>query len=147
MSKLISKEQWAEILEGFIKLRVVIRTFKYKGHILKVQPIIHKERHIHWQVLINNDAKKEWIEGNTDAMPISEDVWHKRTTSKYKATAKKSFIKRVGIRRAKKLHPDLDEIFVVYSPGFTSPRTLLNQFKKLEGLELIDNEEVPTNEQ
>ncbi len=140
----ISKEKWADIEKELASLFVNMK-FEYKGFELAVQRQRHSESKTALVVYINGEIKGGWslTEDDCEDRPeILKDVWKLTTKAKYKAEFIKKINKIFGKRRAKKDYPDLHERHEYYLPYFAKASVLVRQFKKLEGITLIEKNSV-----
>lgn len=95
-------------------------------------------------VYIDGQWKGLWMTPDKDPVygPIVTQVWRKRTRKLYPPTQRQKLVKSVGVRRAKKLFPNLDKTIEHWVPDFNTAKSLVRQFRKVDGLELA--EEVQT---
>lgn len=136
----ISKEQWQKLEEQMTYDYVDIK-LKYKGFELSVQRVRTAENKTALAVYINGSYKISWglINREIDDRPtILIDVWKRRTMARHKPKFIKDIEKIYGKRRAKKEFPDLHDRVEYYEPVFSKASVLCRQFKKLEGLELVE---------
>lgn len=128
------KEQLTEELKGFLPRA----EFRIDGHNIAVQKVRVSENKTALAVYI--DGKVEWKNvGVTDnkAPDIVTKVWRKRSHSLYKPTQIKRIEKAWGKRRAKQEFPNLHKTSEYYDPTFNTASTLVRQFAKLEGIEVV----------
>jgi hypothetical protein len=134
---MISKEQWTGIeneLAGFYPHM----KFKYLGREISINRVKIKEGRFDLAVYI--DGVICWgnaIPSSDSFDPIVKDVWRERKKAIYSPKKKAAIIKNFGKRKAKQYFDNLDEVLVFYDPTFISAKSLVRQFKKLEGLEVV----------
>lgn len=136
----INKAQWQKLEEEMTYGYVDIK-FKYKGYELSVQRVRTSESKSVLAVYINGHYKISWglIDRECEDRPsVITEVWKQRSMAKYKAKDIKVFEKIWGKRQAKKKFPDLHDRHSWYEPAFPKASVLCRQFKKLEGLELVE---------
>lgn len=143
MSKQISKELWQKIEEEMASGWVGVK-FGYKGHEISVSRVSESESKTCLQVYIDGIIKGEWISFSAEnsvsdkAPEVLTDVWCQKSKSIYSPSEKAKLIKMYGKRAVKKAFPNLDNKTIYYVPHFSKASVLCRQYKKLEGLELID---------
>ncbi len=136
----ITKEQWKELEERMTHGYVDIR-FSYQGFALSVQRVRASESKSVLVVYINGSYRANWglMDREVKDRPsILTDVWKLRSMARYNAKQIKGIEKLWGKRRAKKEYPDLHERYSWYEPAFPKASVLCRQFKKLEGLQLVE---------
>ena len=132
----INNDQWQDIEEhlrsGFTPVR-----FKLDGHNISVKRGFVSESRTALVVFINGlvELKHSGISG--DSPDIVKKVWRKRSQAKHKEAFKQKIIKIYGKRGAKKAWPGLDDRIEYFYPTYTTAKSLVRQFKKLQGIELI----------
>lgn len=139
----ITNAQWQKLEEKMVYGYVDIK-FQYKGYELSVQRMRTSESKSVLVVYINGSYKPSWgmIDREVQDRPsIITDVWKQRSMARYKVKDIKTFEKIWGKRKAKKEIPDLHGRHSWFEPAFPKASILCRQFKKLKGLELIDNSE------
>ena len=132
----ISKEQWIEIekhLAGFFGSVI----FKYGEYEITVTRGRVSESKTSLVVYVDDAIKGGWFIEDKERPSCIPDVWRKRTRAKYTAKSIKDAEKVWGKRRAKKEMPELYEKTEYHTCDFTTAKSLVRQYKKLEGLELI----------
>ncbi|MGR5271330.1 hypothetical protein ACPV4S_05830 [Vibrio alginolyticus] len=137
----ISKDQWQKLEEQMTSGYVDIK-FKYKGFELSIQRVRTSESKSALAVYINGSYKLSWgLIGREceDRPSILTEVWKQRSMAKYKPKEIKEIEKVWGKRKAKKDFPDLYDRHTWYEPVFPKASVLCRQFKKLEGLELVED--------
>jgi hypothetical protein len=148
MTEAITKQQWEEIESKLQDLLATVK-FRYKGHELTVQKSFRSENQMALYVYIDGIFKGDWAfldyptgnEARSDREPppaIIRDVWRKQTKALYSPQRKQKMIKAVGKRRAYEMLPKLDEKRILYWPDFPKAKTLVRQFRKLEGITLVE---------
>ncbi len=143
----ISNEQWTEI-EETLKHQYGRIEFTHGEREIVVARVPTNEGKSNIVVFIDGNMNFSWgrppIEGmfdNADFKPEIIPYWRKRSKALYSAKDKKEVIGLWGKRRAYKKYPDLDNRYEWYDPMFTTAKSLVSQFKKLEGLQLVPKEE------
>ncbi|HIF5850995.1 TPA: hypothetical protein ACX3E9_000267 [Vibrio parahaemolyticus] len=137
----ISKDQWAELEEKMTYGYVDIK-FKYKGFELSIQRVRTSESKSVLVVYINGSYKLSWglIDRESEDRPsILTEVWKQRSMAIYKPKEIKEIEKVWGKRQAKKDFPNLHGRHTWYDPAFPKASVLCRRFKKLEGLELVED--------
>ncbi|EHK1074265.1 TPA: hypothetical protein NKV10_002251 [Vibrio parahaemolyticus] len=137
----VSKDQWAELEEKMTYGYVDIK-FKYKGFELSIQRVRTSESKSVLVVYINGSYKLSWglIDRESEDRPsILTEVWKQRSMAIYKPKEIKEIEKVWGKRQAKKDFPNLHGRHTWYDPAFPKASVLCRQFKKLEGLELVED--------
>ena len=132
----ITKEQWTEIEKHLAGLFSSV-IFKYGEFEITVTRGRVSESKTSLVVYVDGVIKGGWYSKDNERPACIPDVWRKRTRAKYKAKSIKSFEKIWGKRRAKKEMPELYEVTQYHTCDFTTAKSLVRQYKKLEGLELI----------
>lgn len=94
-------------------------------------------------VYINGQLCFGWGWPDSDTFnPLTEKVWRTRKIQRYKPKEKARIIKNFGKRKAKEYFPNLDSVSVNYDPIYPTFGPLRSKLKKLEDLELIEEEKV-----
>lgn len=134
----ISKEQWASIEERLKGFYFSVK-FTLSGHEITVQKVRYKENQYALCVYIDGSWKGLWMTGDKDPVydPIVKQVWRKRSRALYSPAKKARIRKSFGVRRTKEMFPDLDKAIVMWMPDFKTAASLVRQFKKIDGLELV----------
>ena len=132
----ITKEQWVEIEKHLAGLFSSV-IFKYGEFEVTVTRSRVSESKTSLVVYVDGVIKGGWYSKDNERPACIPDVWRKRTSAKYTAKSIKSFEKIWGKRRAKKEMPELYEVTEYHTCDFTTAKSLVRQYKKLEGLELI----------
>lgn len=132
----ITKEQWTEIEKHLAGLFSSV-IFKYGEFEITVTRGRVSESKTSLVVYVDVVIKGGWYSKDNERPACIPDVWRKRTRAKYTAKSIKSFEKIWGKRRAKKEMPELYEVTQYHTCDFTTAKSLVRQYKKLEGLELI----------
>lgn len=137
---MIDKEQWAD-LESKLASYLVGVELQYKGHKLNIKRERDGESKTVLAVYIDGIIKGSWFLPDAEDRPdIVSDVWRKRSKRVYSHQKKAKIIKQFGKRQAMRVFPDIDKAIEFYDPYFNTSKTLIRQFKKLDGLELISSE-------
>lgn len=132
----ITKEQWIEIekhLAGFFGSVI----FKYGEFEITVTRGRVSESKTSLVVYVDDVIKGGWYSKDNERPSCIPDVWRKRTRARYTAKSIKDAEKIWGKRGAKKELPELYEKTEYHTCDFTTAKSLVRQYKKLEGLELI----------
>lgn len=132
----ITKEQWVEIEKHLAGLFSSV-IFKYGEFEVTVTRSRVSESKTSLVVYVDGVIKGGWYSKDNERPACIPDVWRKRTRAKYTAKSIKSFEKIWGKRRAKKEMPEIYEVTEYHTCDFTTAKSLVRQYKKLEGLELI----------
>ncbi len=138
----ISKEQWKAIedeLTSFIG-RATFSVME-NGEALEIFVTRTRISEGEYQlvVCIGEEIKFSWGHPtSTNYRPLVEKVWRRRSRSVYSPSRAKRIEKAFGKRAAKKQFPNLHEKAVWREPIFPKAKTLVSQFKKIEGLKLLD---------
>lgn len=119
--------------------------FQYGEDTVTVERVRKSENQTCLAVYINGSIKGEWFteKGRSKAPKILEKVYFGKSLSLYTAATIKRVEKQLGKRQAKKLYPELHKKKISFVPYFSASRTLVNQFKKIEELELIQLGNLP----
>lgn len=125
----ISKEQWNEIKQELDGLVGEVR-FRYKEHLLTVR-VVKVKRSLELCVYVDGEIKGEWANTTHALRPYLEEVWCRKAKYRFNAKQRKEY---KGLMSKK----ELNKKFVVFLPTFTSPTALVRQYKKLDGLELVE---------
>lgn len=125
----ISAEQWKEIKQALSGI-VGRVTFQYREHQLTVH-VTQAGRKLELVVYVDGELRGEWVRETHELRPYLEEVWYRKECSRFTAKQKKEY---KGFMSKK----ELNEKIVVSLPTFPSPTALIRQYKKLDGLELID---------
>lgn len=125
----ISKEQWNEIKQELDSLVGNVR-FRYKEHLLTVT-VVKIKRALELCVYVDGKIKGEWVDPTHALRPYLEEVWYRKEKYFLNAKQRKEY---KGFLSKK----ELNKKNVVFSPVFPSPTALIRQYKKLDGLELVE---------
>lgn len=133
---MITKEQWSGI-ESTLKESYSRIKFDYRGIEVSIERRSTGEGKTELAVFIQGVL--HWGAGFKDSEnydPLTWIFWRPRKKQKYPTKFKKDMTKILGKRGVKKSYPDLDGMNVHYSPLFTTSKSLVTQYKKIDGLEL-----------
>ena len=133
----ITKEQWQQIEEELKGMFCDVR-FNLQGHELLVRRAQVGEGR--WELVVYIDKSIKPICGmpsHEEFLPIVEQVWRKRSKARYSPKRQKEIIKIWGKRRAKKEWPDLEAKIYWYDFIFKTASSVVRQYRKIEGLELV----------
>lgn len=138
-SNAISKDKWEEIEER-LKNRIFASVeFSYKGRRITVSKESIAENKQGLIVYIDGSWCLGWQDSAHKLFdPITHEVWRKTSRQVYPPKKKARIVKDFGKRRAQELFPSLDKVIVMYTPDFSTARSLVRQFKKLQGIELLE---------
>ncbi|WP_064435498.1 hypothetical protein [Pseudoalteromonas neustonica] len=132
----ITKEQWIE-LEKHLTGYFCSAIFKFGEFEITVTRGRVSESKTSLVVYVDDVIKGDWYSKDNERPACIPDVWRKRTRAKYTAKSIKEAEKVWGKRRAKKEMPELYEKTEYHTCDFTTAKSLVRQYKKLDGLELI----------
>jgi hypothetical protein len=139
---MITKEQWDDIENELTGMFASVK-FQYGEHVLNVARVRTGEAKHDLMVYIDGYIKGAWHMPDSEGfIPVAKDVWRTRKKAVYSPQKKAKLIKDFGKKRVKEYLPDLDKIIIYYSPDFTTAKSLVRQYKKLEGLAVIKEEEI-----
>lgn len=125
----ITAEQWTEIKQKLDSIIGRVK-FKYKEHLLTVD-VTQVKRSLKLAVYVDGEINGAWTKEGHEIRPYLEEVWYRKERPFFNTKEKKAYR---GLMSKKKLN----EKIVTYSPMFPSPTALIRQYKKLDGLELIE---------
>ena len=132
----ISKEQWDKV-ESELAGTFGSALFKLGDHEISIQRVRKSESTTVLAVYIDGYIKGEWHTKEETRPDCLEQVWRKRYISIYKQADIKQIIKIFGKREAKKRYPNLNEKKEFLDCYFTTAKSLVRQFKRIKGIELI----------
>ncbi|WP_028302635.1 hypothetical protein [Oceanospirillum beijerinckii] len=137
----ISNKQWAEVQRELEGLYAQAK-FRYEGILVQVVRVAVSESTFALRVYLDGSTCAGWghknLAGpNPHYKPVTEKLWRKRTRAMYPPKKKQELIKRFGKRKAESALPGLNDVQVWYEAVFMSASSLVRQYKKLEGLELV----------
>ena len=139
----ISKEQWAVIEE---KLRGWFAkvSFEYEGHEILVQKELIRENVMRLVVYIDGAIKaKDSLDlDGTGFNPLVVLFWRRRERYLWTKECREALVrysKAIGKKRSKEVGIDPERKTVSYHPDFPSAKSLVRQFKKVEGLRLKED--------
>lgn len=132
----ISTELWQKIEENLTSSMASVK-FQMESDVITVKRVRIKENRLALAVYINDQIV--WKHGmQSDEQPeLIRKVWRKRTVAAYSPVKKQKIIKSFGKRRAKELFPSLDKVTTYYDPTFNTAKSVVRQFKKLDGLAVV----------
>ena len=135
----ISKEQWVAIEEKLKSDWFPTVSFQFRKHEVSVSKERYSENRPCLVVYIDGVWKGVWTRGDDEVYgPLVKLFWRKRTSAIFKPKQKAKIIKNFGKRKAKEYFPKLDEVSVRWMPDFNTAASLVRQFKKVDGLTLLD---------
>ena len=133
---MISTEQWKKIELNLAGSYTDIK-FNYKAAEISVTRVRLSESKTALAVYINGEIGGGWgYEFGDGYHPLVSDIWRKRTKALYSPSKKKKLEKDFGKRRVKEIISDIDKVHTYYDCCFNTAKSLVSQFKKLEGLML-----------
>ncbi len=137
----ISNEQWAEVQRELEGLYAQAK-FRYEGVRIQVTRVAVSEGKYALAVYLDGSICAGWghadIGGpNPSFKPVTEMLWRKRSKAMYPPKEKERLIKEFGKRKAENFFPGFNKTQVWYEAVFMSASSLVRQYKKLEGLELV----------
>lgn len=129
----ITTEQWQKIEENLTTGMASVK-FQMGSDAITVKRVLIKENRLALAVYINDQIV--WMHGmqRNEQSELICKVWRKRTVATYSPVKKQKIIKGFGKRRAKELFPSLDKVTTYYDPMFNTAKSVVRQFKKLDGL-------------
>ncbi|WP_320152539.1 hypothetical protein [uncultured Tolumonas sp.] len=136
----ISKDKWKEIedeLKGYYLVNV---KFKLGNDVISIARQRETESKTVLVVYINGKYSLQWQDEKHELFnPLTHKVWKKtskRMMSQQKIAALK---KKYGVRMFNQLYSKREQEAVIsyFMPFFSSSRSLVSQFKKIDGLEFI----------
>ncbi|WP_286695003.1 hypothetical protein [Spongiibacter sp. UBA1325] len=135
----ITKDQWTAIEKNLSGL-FGQQKFQLGPHEISVVKSRVSESKLALIVYIDGSWKGKWMLPENDDIysPIVKQVWRKRSRALYPPKKRASIVKNLGVRQAKKLIPKLDQKIEHYVPDFNTAKSLIRQFKKVEGLTLLE---------
>lgn len=141
---MITKEQWAEI-EKELAYYFGCKTFRLGKDEIFVAREAWTEGERRLIVYFNGTLRPAWTHRQDDKNynPLVEKFWCKKSRAKWRAKFRASMTKIYGKKRVYQECPDLDEKLIFYVPYFAKAKALVAQFKKIEGLELIEPKSKP----
>jgi hypothetical protein len=145
----ITKEQWQAISEE-LKGMMPIVNFELNGREISIRRERKSESKSLLAVYVDDYMRGAWTDPKSEKFdPIAAQVWFKKTIKLYSAKKKADMEKKIGKRRLRKLMPNIDAESIYYMPYFGSSRTLIGQYKKVEGLSVTkigyENKQDPAN--
>ena len=131
----ITKEQWIKI-ENELASTFGNVVFSVGDHKVSVQRNRTSESTTVLSVYIDDFIKGEWFNKKESRPACLEQVWRKRSISLYKPTEIKRIQKAFGKRDAIKHFPKLHDKKEYFDSFFTTSKSLVRQFKRIENIEL-----------
>lgn len=133
----ITNELWNAIEEELAK-PCACEHFQLGEHKITVQRVRKSESVPCLAVFIDDKIKGSWSLDKEENKPSClEKVWRKRTRALYNSKTIKDVEKGLGKRKAKERFPDLYDKAHWYVPDFSTAKSLVRQFKRIEGLTYI----------
>lgn len=125
----ISAEQWKDIKTALDGVMGRVK-FRYKEHQLTVD-VVQVNRTLELSVYLDGKIDGAWLSETHELRPYLEEVWYRKELSIFSAKQKKEYRGLVSKKQ-------LNQKAVAFVPTFPSSTALIRQYKKLEGLELIE---------
>lgn len=133
----ITAEQWKGLQETLQGIYVSAK-LRYGDHDITVEKRRVGENKYALAVFLDGSIKGSWFDGDDEVYgPLVKLFWRKRTRALFKPKEKSRLKKDFNKRQVKELFPRIDETWVIYDPTFNTAASLIRQFKKIEGLELV----------
>ncbi len=132
----ISKEQWDKV-ESELSGTFGSALFKLGDHEISIQRVRKSESTTVLAVYIDGYIKGEWFTKQETQPSCLKLVWRKRSLSIYKPAEIKKIIKTFGKREAKKCFPKLYEKKEFFDCHFSTAKSLVRQYKRIKGIELM----------
>ena len=134
---MITKEQWDGIENALTGYFARVK-FRYQEREIIVSREGSGEGRRVLVVYVDGYIKGGWTFPDSESFdPIARDVWRERKKAYFSPAKKAKIIKEIGKRAAKRMFSNFDDVMIYYTPDFTSAKSLVRQFKKLEGVEII----------
>ena len=140
---MISNEKWKEIGEKLSRY-FVNEKFKSGNDVIHVQRQKESESKTVRAVFINGTICLAFAnEKHADFKPISHQVWKKKVVRLYSKQKLELAKKQLGVRLFNEMYPkdQRDKQHHYWFPYFSSSKTLIAQFKKIEGIEYLEGDE------
>ena len=139
---MISKEQWQTIEKNLSDRIFHKESFTLDGHTILVSKTFVSKNKLGIAVYIDGVIQMAQAEqSRPEFNQVTHKVWRKRQKAVYSPVKVKKLIKDLGKRRAKEFFPNLEKVITYYDPTFTSATSLVRQFKKLDGLSVVNQTE------
>nr|WP_321270486.1 hypothetical protein [uncultured Tolumonas sp.] len=140
----ISKEKWKEIEVRLKAYFVRDMKFKLGEDVLSIQRERDGESKTVLAVYINGTINFGWGWCDNEKFnPLTSQVWRKVFKPFYSKQKLAAAKKKLGVRLFNQIYSKKEQTegITYYSPYFSSSRTLISTFKKIEGLEYLDGGE------
>ena len=137
----ISKDKWKQIEEKLKAYYLVDVKFKLGDDVISIDRRRISESKTVLAVFINGEIRGEWCNQKSEAFkPIAHTVWRKIFKPWYSKQKLAAAKKKLGIRSFNRLFSKEEQTGgqTYFTPYFPSSRTLISQFKKIDGLELVE---------
>jgi len=137
---MISKEKWTEISEKLSRY-FANEKFKIGDDIIHVQRQKESESKTVLAVFINGTICMGFAnETNADFKPVSHQVWKLKSVRLYSKQKLELAKKKLGVRLFNEFYPkdQRDKQSHYWLPYFSSSKTLIAQFKKIQGIEYLE---------
>lgn len=126
---MITVEQWKQIKTALDGICGGVK-FRYKEKTLSVY-VTQRGRKLELEVYINGEIRGYWQNPVSEMHPLAKEVWYTSIRQVYSAKQKKEL---KHFLNKKELNQKVETLL----PWFPSPTVLIRQYKKLEGLELLE---------
>lgn len=137
---MISNEKWKEIEEKLKEYYLVDVKFKLGDDVISIERRRISESKTVLAVFINGEICHAWaIEDHEQFKPVSHIVWRKIFKPYYSKQKLAAAKKKLGVRSFNRLFSKEEQTggMTCIVPYFPSSRTLIAQFKKIEGIEYL----------
>ena len=128
----MNKIDWKEIQNELKSLFCKVE-FELDGHKITIQNERTSETKSVFALYIDGYIKGKWNEKN---FPIVSKVWFSRSSYVYNKKNREKFYRKFGKKFCQE--NGIDEKISYLIPYFSSSRTLISQFKKIEGLRFVN---------
>lgn len=135
----ITNEQWQQIEEALKGFCPSVQ-FQYGEFKISIGRARVSESKHELCVYINDEIQGTWFTKEDERPSCIPNVWRTRTKSMYTAKQIKEIEKVFGKRQSKKYYPNLHKKHIYYSCMFSTAKSLVRQYKKLDGLKLWEAE-------
>lgn len=139
---MISKEKWAEIEQKLKAYWVHDVKFTLGEDVITIQRQRDGESKTVLAVFINSQICFGWGDENHEEFkPITNKVWRKVFKPLYSKQKLASAKKKLGVRLFNQIYSKKEQTagITYISPYFPSSKPLISQFKKIEGLEFVED--------
>ena len=137
----ISKDKWKQIEEKLKAYYLVNVKFKLGEDVITIDRQRISESKTVLAVFINGEIRGAWCNQEYEEFkPIAHTVWRKIFKPWYSKQKLDAAKKKFGVRSFNRLFSKEEQTggHTYFTPYFPSSRTLISQFKKIDGLELVE---------